>query len=242
MKPLAPYSMGIGDRFGQQGAAQLEAFRLLAAREGVTVAPVWNKSDREHTLIGTTPQSVRDEADAAVRGAAWPAPYFVDADHITLKNVDPFIGASDFFTLDVADYIGETLSESEIYAFIGKHEALIGTHTIEGLDQPLTLTRHHLAECLRTTLFAVRQAGRLYRHIAEIKGPDDFVTEISMDETELPAHLEPQQAARPPSTQKEQTQGKWRDMQFSFSSLHRLKPQLSNAWCGKRGIRTPEPL
>ncbi len=186
MKQLAPYSMGIGDRFGQQGTAQLEAFRLLAAHEGVTVVPVWNKSNREHTLIGTTAQNVRDEADAAVHDAAWPAPYFVDADHITVKTVDPFVDASDFFTLDVADYIGETLSESEIYAFIGRHETLIGTHAIEGLEQPLTLTRHHLAECLRTTLFAVRQAGRLYRHIAEIKGSHDFVTEISMDETELP--------------------------------------------------------
>jgi len=186
MKQLAPYSMGIGDRFGQQGTAQLEAFRLLAEHEGVTVVPVWNKSNREHTLIGTKPQDVRDEADAAVREAAWSAPYFVDADHITLKNVDPFIEASDFFTLDVADYIGETLGESEIYAFIGRHETLVGTHAIEGLEEPLTLTRHHLAECLRSTLFAVRQAGRLYRHIAEIKGADNFVTEISMDEAELP--------------------------------------------------------
>jgi len=186
MKQLAPYSMGIGDRFGQQGTAQLEAFRLLAEHEGVTVVPVWNKSNREHTLIGTKPQDVRDEADAAVREAAWKAPYFVDADHITLKNVDPFIEASDFFTLDVADYIGETLGESEIYAFIGRHETLVGTHAIEGLEEPLTLTRHHLAECLRSTLFAVRQAGRLYRHIAEIKGADNFVTEISMDEAELP--------------------------------------------------------
>lgn len=178
--------MGIGDRFGQQGAAQLDAFRLLAAQEGVTAVPVWNKSNREHTLIGTTPQSVREEADAAVRSAAWSAPYFVDADHITLKNVDPFIGSSDFFTLDVADYIGEALSESEIYAFIGRHEDLIGSHMIEGLEQPLTLTRPYLAECLRTTLFAVRQAGRLYRHIVEVKRSDDFVTEVSMDETELP--------------------------------------------------------
>jgi len=186
MKQLAPYSMGIGDRFGQQGAAQLDAFRLLAAQEGVTAVPVWNKSNREHTLIGTTPQSVREEADAAVRSAAWSAPYFVDADHITLKNVDPFIGSSDFFTLDVADYIGEALSESEIYAFIGRHEDLIGSHMIEGLEQPLTLTRPYLAECLRTTLFAVRQAGRLYRHIVEVKRSDDFVTEVSMDETELP--------------------------------------------------------
>jgi hypothetical protein len=39
---------------------------------------------------------------------------------------------------------------------------------------------------VRGTLFAIRQAGRLYRHIVEEKGTDDFVTEVSMDETLLP--------------------------------------------------------
>jgi hypothetical protein len=178
--------MGVGDRFGRQGRAQLEAFRLLAANEGVAVSPVWNKSNREHTTIGTAPETVRAEADAAVRGAQWPHPYYVDADHISLKNVDAFIASSDFFTLDVADYIGETLSESDVYGFIARHEDLIGTHAIEGLDQPVTLTRHQVAEHLRGTLFAVRQAGRLYRHIAEVRGSTDFVTEVSMDETPLP--------------------------------------------------------
>ena len=186
MKTLATYSMGIGDRFGRQGRAQLEAFRLLAANEGVTVSPVWNKSNREHAIIGTSPDAVRTEADAAVRDAQWTHPYHVDADHISLKNVDPFIASSDFFTLDVADYIGETIGESDIYGFISRHEDLIGTHEIEGLPQPVTLTRPQLAECLRGTLFAVRQAGRLYRHIVEVKGTDDFITEVSMDETPLP--------------------------------------------------------
>jgi hypothetical protein len=178
--------MGVGDRFGRQGRAQLEAFRLLAANEGTIVSPIWNKSNREHAIIGTVPETVRAEADAAARDARWTHSYHVDADHISLKNVDLFIASSDFFTLDVADYIGETLSESEIYGFIARHEDLIGTHEIEGLPQPVALTRPRLAEYLRGTLFAVRQAGRLYRHIAEAKGTDDFITEVSMDETPHP--------------------------------------------------------
>ena len=186
MKQLAKYSMGVGDRFGKQGGAQLEAFQRLLRERGVGVSPVWNKSNREHTIIGTRPESVRQEADRAVRLGRWDLPYYVDADHISMKNVDGFLGASDFFTLDVADYVGETCEEGEIYGFIARHEDLIGTHEIEGLAEPVVLTRPLLAEYLRSTLFAIQQAGRLYRYIAEKKGTDDFVTEVSMDETLLP--------------------------------------------------------
>ena len=35
-------------------------------------------------------------------------------------------------------------------------------------------------------LTAVRQAGDIYRHIATEKGPDTFITEVSMDETDTP--------------------------------------------------------
>jgi hypothetical protein len=178
--------MGVGDRFGRQGRAQLEAFRLLARRERVEVSPVWNKSNREHTIIGTKPESVRLEADAAVRNAKWTLPYYVDADHISLKNVDGFVAASDFFTLDVADYIGETMDEGDIYGFVARHPELVGAHEVEGLDEPVVLTKAELTEHLRSTLFAIRQAGRLYRHIVEKKGSADFVTEVSMDETALP--------------------------------------------------------
>jgi len=186
MKQLSKYSMGIGDRFGREGRAQIEAFRLLAERQGVRVTPVWNKSNREHTIVGTKPDAVRREAEQSVHEAGWKNAYFVDADHISLKNVDGFVDASDFFTLDVADYIGETTDEGEIYGFVSRHEALIGSHEIEGLSEPVTLTRPQFAELVRGTLFAIRQAGRLYRHIAEKKGSSDFVTEISMDETLLP--------------------------------------------------------
>ena len=65
-----------------------------------------------------------------------------------LGNVDRFIEASDFFTIDVADYIGHTGSMEERF------------------------------------LPAIREAGRIYRHIAEKKGADNFVTEVSMDEVD----------------------------------------------------------
>jgi hypothetical protein len=50
---------------------------------------------------------LRAEADSAVKALGWTGSYRVDADHITLATVDGFIESSDFFTLDVADYIGK---------------------------------------------------------------------------------------------------------------------------------------
>ena len=35
-------------------------------------------------------------------------------------------------------------------------------------------------------LFAVREAGKIYRHIASVKGVENFITEVSMDETDAP--------------------------------------------------------
>ena len=64
---LPKYSMGIGDRFAHQGLAQLdaviEANRQLAAAQGASasavIAPVWNKSHREHKIVGSRPDDVR---------------------------------------------------------------------------------------------------------------------------------------------------------------------------------------
>ena len=51
---IGKYSMGIGDRFGRQGAAQLRAI-MTARKMGVAIDPVWNKSHREHEITGTAP-------------------------------------------------------------------------------------------------------------------------------------------------------------------------------------------
>ena len=182
---LGRYSFGIGDRFGHQGKAQLAALQQAQAA-GVEITPVWNKSHREHTIIGTGPADVRREADEAVAANAWQKPYFVDADHIGLGNVDGFLAASDFFTLDVADFIGQAAAEAQVDAFVAKHGDLVGTLKIAGIAEAFEVTSAQLKSIAGKYLAAVRQAGEIYRHIASSKGTDGFVTEVSMDETDTP--------------------------------------------------------
>ena len=55
---LEHYTFGVGDRFAHQAKAQLRAF-TLAAQAGVEIIPVWNKSNREHMIVGSKPGSVR---------------------------------------------------------------------------------------------------------------------------------------------------------------------------------------
>ena len=128
---LEKYSFGIGDRFGQQGLAQLEA--LIKAKEaGIEIVPVWNKSNREHQIINSSPADTLLEADSAVKALQWEEPYYVDADHINLKTVDPFLEHANFFTLDVADYIGSAISEQELQDFLKEASAYEGELQIPG--------------------------------------------------------------------------------------------------------------
>lgn len=145
---IGKYSFGIGDRFAHEGVNQLKALIKAEEQFGVHFVPVWNKSNREHQIVGTEPAETRQEADAAVKALGYKGQYFVDADHINMNNVDKFIDSSDFFTIDVADYIGKTGTMEEKF------------------------------------LPAIKEAGRIYRHIAEKKGVDNFVTEVSMDEVD----------------------------------------------------------
>ncbi len=145
---IGKYSFGVGDRFAHEGINQLKALIEAEERFGVHFVPVWNKSNREHQIVGTEPMETRREADAAVAALGYKDQYFVDADHINLTNVDRFIEASDFFTIDVADYIGKSGSMEERF------------------------------------LPAIKEAGKIYRHIAERKGAGNFVTEVSMDEVD----------------------------------------------------------
>jgi hypothetical protein len=185
---LEKYSIGIGDRFGRQGKAQLRAI-MDAESNGALVTPVWNKSFREHSLIGTSPSDVRKEADAAVVALGWRHAYRVDADHVGLKVVDGFIEDCDFFTLDVADFIGKPahiLPEPEVKAFVERCRGICGDLALPGLDRRISVSPEGVAEAARKYVPAVREAGRLYRHIVKARGADTFVTEVSMDETERP--------------------------------------------------------
>lgn len=182
---LSKYSMGVGDRFGQEGCAQLRAF-LAAKQQGVVITPVWNKSNREHTLIGTRPDDVRAQADATVKACAWDGPHFVDADHIGMGNVDKFMRASDFFTIDVADFIGRSASDASLASFVAEMQRFVGALAIPGLAAPITVTPVALQAFAAKYLFAVEEAGRVYRHIVQGKGEGNFVTEVSLDETNSP--------------------------------------------------------
>ena len=179
---LSKYSFGVGDRFGHQGKAQLKAV-IQAKAAGVDICPVWNKSNREHSIIGTYPADVRAEADSAVTSLSWQGPYHVDADHINLSTVDAFIDPCDFFTLDVADSIGRAADNDYIETFVQMHGDLIGTLQIEGIGCQIVLSKSDLQHYAVHYLGAVKAAAQIYRHIASIKGAGNFITEISMDET-----------------------------------------------------------
>jgi hypothetical protein len=182
---LSKYSLGHGDRFARQGRAQLAAV-MEAKALGVEIAPVWNKSNREHLIVHTHPDSVRAEADAAVKAQGWRGPYHVDADHINRKTVNPFIAGSDFFTLDVADYTGRPPSEDAVAAFVARHRGYAGRLQIPGIARTFTLSESDIAAMARKYLLAVQEAGAIYRHIEAAKGRDTFITEVSIDETDSP--------------------------------------------------------
>ena len=185
MPTLAKYSVGVGDRFAHQAKAQLKAC-LLAAERGVEVVPVWNKSNREHTIIGSEPGSVRASADAAVKELGWTKPYHVDADHIRLETVDRFLAACDFYTIDVADSIGQPAAAEAVKAFVERHPELAGTIAIPGVSAPFTTTRADVERVAAKYLKAVQDAGAIYRKIAAAKGADNVIAEVSMDETDAP--------------------------------------------------------
>ncbi len=185
MLSLSKYSIGVGDRFAHQAKAQLRAC-MEAAAHGAEVIPVWNKSFREHTTIGSEPDSVRAAADAAVQGLGWKKPFHVDADHIRLETVDGFLASSDFFTIDVADAIGKPAAPEVVRVFADRHADLVGRLTIPGIDAPFQTTRTDVEKIASKYLLAVQEAGRIYRHIAAAKGEGQFITEVSMDETDSP--------------------------------------------------------
>ncbi len=184
-KVLPRFSVGVGDRFAHQAKAQLLAC-IQAAEAGVEVVPVWNKSNREHTIIGTEPSQTRAAAYAAVKALGWEKPYFVDADHISLKTVARFLEPSDFFTLDVAEEIGKPALPEDVEAFLAAHPELLGSVSIPRIAEPFKTDAAFVRGVANKFLAAVKDAGRIYRLLVERKGEGNFIPEISMDETDLP--------------------------------------------------------
>jgi hypothetical protein len=182
---IEKYSIGVGDRFGKQAKAQLKAV-IEAKNMGIPVVPVWNKSYREHKIVKSSPVSTKNAADIAVKSLGWNDSYYIDADHIAMQNVDLFIDSSNFFTIDVADFIGMGADTSEVEKFSVKFNKYIGEVEIPGIDRPLSISNELLINTAQKFLPAVKEAGKIYRYVQNLKGEESFISEISMDETDEP--------------------------------------------------------
>jgi hypothetical protein len=185
MKQLPRFSIGVGDRFAHQAKAQLAAC-IQAKNAGIEVVPVWNKSNREHNIIGSDPAQTRKAADTAVQELGWTAPFYLDADHINLTTVERFLAPCDFFTLDVAEMIGKPADPADVKAFVSRHPELVGAVSIPGISEPFHTDEAFVTSVANKFLAAVQDAGRIYRFLVEKKGEGNFVPEVSMDETDSP--------------------------------------------------------
>lgn len=183
---LGKFSIGTGDRFTHQGEAQLSAIMKANEKSGLDINIVWNKSNREHTYVHTVPQDTRNEADAAVKALGFKGKYFVDADHINLSNVAGFVESSDFFTLDVASFIGKESAKSDVDAFVASCSKYVGNLTVPNISHPLVVTNEFLVQIANKFLAATQQAADIYNFLVEKKGKGNFITEVSMDEVETP--------------------------------------------------------
>lgn len=180
---LEKYSFGIGDRFGKEGRAQLRAIQQLS-ETGLAIVPVWNKSFREHQLVGSKQAHVKWEAEDAVMYNQWAGNYYVDADHINLSNVEDFLEHSNFFTIDVADKIGQAADASVQQEFISRNKNLIGQQPVASCE--LRVSYEHLEWFAGNYLSAIQEVKKIYEYITARRGGKSFVPEVSMDEVATP--------------------------------------------------------
>ena len=104
----------------------------------------------------------------------------------TNRRSSEFLVWCDFYTIDVADQIGQPSEPSAIAAFVDKHPELVGRIEIEGVARELSLTRESLQAIAAKYLAAIQQAAVIYRLIENSKGKGNFIPEVSMDETDSP--------------------------------------------------------
>ncbi|WP_010664737.1 tagaturonate epimerase family protein [Marinilabilia salmonicolor] len=185
MKKLSRYSFGMGDRFAHQAAWQLKTI-IEAQKNGVEITPVWNKSNREHTTIGSEPADTLRAAEESIKEAGYSKQWFIDADHVNLDTVDRFLRTSNFFTIDVASYIGEKSEAKEEEDFMGEMRQFIGNLEVPGLKTAFNITEEMLRDIADQYLYATQMAGETYKRIEAEKGKGNFITEVSMDEVPNP--------------------------------------------------------
>jgi hypothetical protein len=98
--------------------------------------------------------------------------------------VGRFLNACDFYTIDVAEFIGQEPLPGEIDRFVNRHPELTGSLELEGAAEKVALSSETLRSSAQKYLHAIRKAGEVYRSIERAKGAGNFIAEVSMDETE----------------------------------------------------------
>jgi hypothetical protein len=181
---IEKFSFGTGDRFGKEGDAQLAAIMEINAA-GIPVVPVWNKSNREHTIIGSLPADVLDEAIHSVKSCKYAGSYYTDADHINLDTVDKFIPTSNFFTIDVAHFIGMKPEPETIEEFVSRYRKYSAGLAVPGISGKLQVTDSFLKNLAGNYLVALDEVAKIYQRISDLKGSEKFVAEVSVDEAEI---------------------------------------------------------
>ncbi len=190
MARLSKYSIGIGDRFAQEAVAQLKAVQK-AQQLGVLVTPVWNKSFREHQIIGSHPQQTAQAAQTAVNQLGWQQNYFLDADHINQKTVDFFLPYCNFFTIDVAEALNRPLPPHE-REYLQNTIKLLGQSTQIASLAPFKWTDAFVNDFLDVYGAALLEARTIYRKIVAHHSRQSIVIEVSLDEgpqVQSPAQL-----------------------------------------------------
>jgi hypothetical protein len=107
-------------------------------------------------------------------------------------TVDRYLDSCDFYTIDVAEFIGKEPTPPSLDRFVASHKELVGKIEIAGFSEKIEITMDVLHKTARKFLFAVQEASRVYRHIEAERGNGTFISEISMDETDsaqTPAEL-----------------------------------------------------
>ena len=102
------------------------------------------------------------------------------------KSQAAFMAACDFFTIDVADLIGQPSPTATLQAFATRHAELLGELFVPHVDHPFRIGRELVVQVANKYLAAAREAGLIYRRIEENKGKGQFIVEVSMDETDSP--------------------------------------------------------
>jgi hypothetical protein len=70
--------------------------------------------------------------------------------------------------------------------FLARHPELIGETILPKRETRIHATREEITRSASKFLLAVREAGRIHRHIASQKGDGKFIAEVSLDETDAP--------------------------------------------------------